>query len=350
MSTWPSELTGRLDHDIIDSTALRDNPLGDPHERPVLVYLPPGYDDEPDRRYPTVYVLQGYSGQLAMWLNRVPFRKTYPELIDELFTDGTTPAAIVVFVDAWTRYGGSQFLDSPGIGNYHTYLCTEVVPWVDARYRTLADRDHRAVTGKSSGGYGAMITAMLRPDLFGALATHAGDALFEVGYRSELARRARLLRDQHAGSYEKFFDDLAGRVVGTKDGDYDHLELYCYAAAYSTDPDQTVRIPFDDTGALVPDVWRRWLANDPVVMAGQPLYAKALRSMRSIWIDAGNHDEYYLDLGAAAFHRATAAAGVPADRVHFELFDAGHGAIEYRYPLAVRWLCERMKQPVAPAQ
>jgi hypothetical protein len=82
-------------------------------------------------------------------------------------------------------------------------------------------------------------------------------------------------------------------------------------------------------------------------MAAKPQYAEALRSLRAIWIDAGNRDEYYLDLGAAAFRRAVAAAGVPDDRVYFELFEAGHGAIEYRYPLALAWLSKRL---VATAQ
>ena len=89
-------------------------------------------------------------------------------------------------------YGGSQFVDSPGTGRYHSYLCDEVVPWVDARYRTIADRGHRAITGKSSGGFGAMITPMLRPDLFGALATHAGDALYELCYIPEFPKAVRL--------------------------------------------------------------------------------------------------------------------------------------------------------------
>ena len=51
---------------------------------------------------------------------------------------GAAAAAIVVFVDCWTSFGGSQFVDSPGTGRYHTYLCDEVVPWVDGQFRTLA--------------------------------------------------------------------------------------------------------------------------------------------------------------------------------------------------------------------
>jgi len=120
------------------------------------------------------------------------------------------------------------------------------------------------------------------------------------------------------------------------------MEVYAYAAAYSADEDGTIHLPFDEVGAFVPDVWQRWLAWDPVIMATKPCYAEGLRSLRAIWIDAGNSDEYYLDFGAAAFRRAVAEAGVPDDRIYFELFEAGHGAIEYRYPLALTWLCERL--------
>ncbi len=324
------------------SELLRGNPLGDPHDRPIHVYLPPGYDEQPARRYPVVYTIQGYTGHVATWFNRMPFRRPYPELADELFATTDTPPAIVVYVDAWTSLGGSQFLDSPAIGRYHSYLCDEVVPWVDAQYRTLADRDHRAIAGKSSGGYGAMVTPMLRPDLFGALATHAGDALFEVCYQPGFCEIARTLRDEYDGSYDAFHADRRRRLHGTKDSDMDLIEMYGYAAAYSANPDGTVSMPFDDVGALVPDVWARWLAWDPVLMAGRPGYAEALRTQRAIWIDAGTRDEYYLDFGALAFRRALTAAGVPDQTVHFELFEAKHGGIEYRYPLALAWLCERI--------
>jgi hypothetical protein len=101
-------------------------------------------------------------------------------------------------------------------------------------------------------------------------------------------------------------------------------------------------MPFDDLGAVVPEVWARWLNRDPVLMAGKPRYAEALRSMKAIWVDAGTRDEYYLDNGAIAFHRALANAGVKDDVIHFELFDGKHGAIEYRYPLALAWLAERL--------
>ena len=122
MLPWSADLAGRIDEHVISSELLRGNPLGDPNERPLLVYLPPGYDDDPDRRYPCVYVIQGYTGHVAMWRNRSAFRQPFPEAADAVFARGEAPPAIVVYVDAWTGYGGSQFVDSPGTGRYHSYL------------------------------------------------------------------------------------------------------------------------------------------------------------------------------------------------------------------------------------
>jgi S-formylglutathione hydrolase FrmB len=277
-----------------------------------------------------------------MWRNRWAFRPSVIELVDSLFADSSVPPAIVVFVDAWTSLGGSQFLDSSGTGNYHTYLCDEVVPWVDTRYRTIADREHRAITGKSSGGYGAMVTPMLRPDLWGGLATHAGDALFENVYLPEFRQVARTLRNDYGGAYERFWEDFRSRPALAKESDAYLLNVWCMAACYSADPDGTVRLPFETTtGRLIPEIWERWLARDPVRMV--PDHAETLRGLRAIYIDSGTRDEYYLDLGAEAFRAALEGVGVTD--VSFELFDATHALIEYRYPLAIRYLAERLSAP-----
>ncbi|MEO8289821.1 MAG: alpha/beta hydrolase-fold protein [Gaiellaceae bacterium] len=339
MEPWSFEPHGRFDEAVIESEALRGNALGDPHERPVWVYLPSGYDEEPDRRYASIYVIQGLTGQLDMWRNRTPFRRNFPELLDEMYVHDEVPPVLVVFVDCWTSLGGSQFVDSPATGNYHTFLCDEVLPWVDARYRTLAAPGHRGIAGKSSGGYGAMITPMLRPDLFGGLATHAGDALFETCYLLEFPRVVRALRDEYGGSYERFWEDFRSRPAFSKETDHELLDAWCMAACYSADPDGTVQLPFDPaTGELLPKIWERWLAWDPVRMART--HADALRSLKAIYVDAGKRDEFYLDLGAEAFRRALAEIGVT--HLHFELFDATHMAIEYRYPLGIKYLAERL--------
>ena len=309
----------------------------------MWVYVPPAYDGDSVDGYPSIYLIQGLTGQIDMWHTRRAFRPTVVELVDDLFARDDVPPAIVVFVDAWTSLGGSQYLDSPGTGNYHTYICDEVVPWVDARYRTIPDREHRAITGKSSGGYGAMVTPMLRPDLWGGLATHAGDAVFENAYLPEFRQAARKLRDEYEGSFERFWEDFRSRPAFSKNSDHYLLNVWCMAACYSADPDGTVRLPFEiSTGQVVPEIWERWLAWDPVRMV--PTHAESLRGLRAIYIDSGTRDEYYLDLGAEAFRAALERIGVTD--VQFELFDATHMDIEYRYPIALRYLAERLAAPV----
>jgi Putative esterase len=340
MLPWSADLAGRIDEHVFASELLRANPLGDPSERPLWVYLPPGYDDEPARSYPSVYVIQGYTGHVAAWRNRSPFRQPFPETADAVFASGQAPPAIVVYVDAWTAYGGSQFVDSPGTGRYHSYLCEEVVPWVDGRYRTVAEAGNRAIMGKSSGGFGAMITPMLRPDLFGALATHAGDSLYEFCYLPEFAKDVRHLRG-YDGDIWRWWADFRSRTPFTAEADMDLIMLLAVSACFSAQPDGTVELPFDPgTGVLRPQVWQRWLDWDPVRMV--PRYAAPLRSLRAVWIDAGTRDDWFLDIGAQAFRAALREAGVPDEVIHFELFDATHMGIDYRYPLSLAWLCQRI--------
>jgi hypothetical protein len=179
-----------------------------------------------------------------------------------------------------------------------------------------------------------MVTPMLRPDLFHGLATHAGDALFELCYLPEFPEVVRALRDHYHGSYERFWEDFRSRPAFTKAADAALLNTYAMAACYSAG-----ELPFDvATGRLRPEVWERWLAWDPVRMV--TAHADALRALRAIYIDSGTRDQYYLDLGAEAFRSALEGIGVTD--VFFELFDATHSAIEYRYPLALRYLAERL--------
>ncbi|MGH2693501.1 MAG: alpha/beta hydrolase [Actinomycetota bacterium] len=332
---WERKLKGRFDKLVVESKALQDNPLGDPTRRPVYVYLPPSFRSP----IPSIYVIQGYTGQVDMWFNRAAFEPTMLERLDEMFSAPDVPHAAIVFVDAWTSYGGSQFINSSATGRYLDYLCDEVVPFIDERYPTVPDRDHRAITGKSSGGYGAMVVPMLRPDVFGALATHAGDALFEACYLPAFPKVAREIRDKFEGSYDVVWERFRS-ADHVDEGFFTPVEIYGYAACYSPDDDHPgkVILPFDiDTGRLNWDVWLRWLKWDPVRMA--PIHAAALKSMRRIYVDAGKSDEYYLDLGAQAFAKELDKIGAPYT---LELFEGKHGGLQYRYPMAIRALAEAL--------
>jgi S-formylglutathione hydrolase FrmB len=304
------------------------------------VYLPPGYDGSATASYPSIYLIQGLTGQLDMWLGRNAFEPTVVERVDDLFALGDCPPAVVVFVDAWTSYGGSQFINSIGTGRYMDYLCDEVVPFIDSRYATAPSPARRGLTGKSSGGYGAMVVPMLRPDVFGAFASHAGDALFEVCYLPEFRETARILRDRFEGSWSVFWDrfreadPLSFKIFGTP------MNSYAMAACYSpdeNDPGKAI-LPFDAvTAELIPDVWERWLRWDPVRMA--PDHLETLAGMKRIYLDAGRSDEFYLDLGAQAFSNVLTRAGIEHK---LELFDGAHGGLSYRYPGAIKELVQAL--------
>jgi S-formylglutathione hydrolase FrmB len=227
-------------------------------------------------------------------------------------------------------------LNSSSTGRYLDHLCDEIVPFIDERYPTGADRAHRGIAGKSSGGYGAMVVPMLRPDVFGGLASHAGDALFECCYLPEFPRIARRLRDDFDGSIEVMRERLAAEPAFDFSRYGDALSMYAYACAYSPHPDRPgeALLPFEPTtGRLVDEVWARWLEHDPVRMA--EAHAEALHSMRRIYLDAGRQDEFFLDLGAQAFSDELTRLEVPHT---LELFDGRHGGISYRYPAAIREL------------
>ncbi len=333
---WRRPLAGRFDQLVVESELLAGNPLGDPTQRPLYVYSSPGVAAGAAAEVSCVHVLQGFSGQLDGWLARKPFEPLFVERLDAMFAASDSPEAVVVFVDAWTSLGGSQFLNSAATGNYMDYLCDEVVPFVDARYPTVPTRERRAVTGHSSGGYGALVLPMLRPDTFGALVAHAPDTLFEACYTMDFPRAVRVLRDHYDGSYEKLLADFAQADNFDWGRWGEALNAYAMAAAYSPDPDRPgqVLLPFDtDTGKLIPEIWELWLEHDPVRMA--PRYAEQLRGLRHIHVEAGRSDEYMLDVGSAAFSAELGALGVEHS---FELFDGPHGGMSYRYAPAIRRL------------
>lgn len=333
---WNRPLACTFERLVVESELLAGNPLGDPVRRPLYVLRPPGVDLDHPRPLPVIYVIQGFTGQLDMVPNRPAFEPTSIERYDEMLASDDCPDAIVVFVDCWTSYGGSQFLDSIGTGRYQSYLCDEVVPFIDERYPTATDREHRGIAGKSSGGYGAMVVPMMRPDVFSALATHAGDSLFELTMMPSFAGVARTLRDHFDLSYEVLFERLAEEDHFDFDRYGSAIEMYGYAACYSPDPERPGKalVPFElDTGRPIDDIWQLWLDHDPVHMASG--HAEELRSMRRIYIDAGKSDEYHLDLGAQAFSNELTKLGVAHS---LELFEGKHGGINYRYPGAIREL------------
>jgi S-formylglutathione hydrolase FrmB len=323
-------MPGTVVVETVESRALAGNALGDPVTRHVGVWLPPSYGSAPERRYPVVYWLAGYAATGEMLFQDNPWRPGLGQRLDRLVHAGTLGELIVVAPDGFTRWGGSQYLDSPVSGGYETHLVRELVPEIDRRFRTQPTREARGVGGASSGGFGALILAMRHPELFSAVASHAGDMYFELSMLPEFPAAARTLR-RHGGidGFLAHFD----KAVTHRADEFSTIMILALAAAYSPEATRPrgIALPFDEeTGEIDQAVWQRWKAWDPIEMVAT--HAEALRSMKLIFLDAGTRDEHALDLGARILVGRLRALGIP---FHHEEFDDGHRGTAYRYDVSL---------------
>lgn len=312
-----------LDH---DSRALADNPWGDPAQRDVWVYLPPGYDPG-EARYPAVLLLPGYAGTGEAMLARGLLDESIATRIDRLLQDGGCPPFIAVLPDCMTRLGGSQFVDSPGMGAYATWLVDELLPFVDSRLRTTG---RWGVAGRSSGGFGALHLALERPGRFSAVACHSGDMGFPQCWLADLPRA--VLGVQAAGGVQRFLD-TAWEPRAWSAEHFSALMILAMACCYSPDPQATgplpARLPVDlETGALDLAVLEQWRRFDPIERVHDAAALDALRRLDLLYLDCGDRDEHLLHLGARRFVAALRAAGL--DPV-YEEFPGGHRGTAWRW-------------------
>ena len=314
-----------------ESNILRTNPLGDNHIRDLFVYLPPDYD-ETGEDYPTVYCLTGFTGRGKMLLNDSAFTPNLAERMDRLIASGTIKPMIAVMPDCFTYYGGSQYINSTATGDYEDYLTAEIVPFVDENFRTVNEKKARAVMGKSSGGYGALVMGMRHAETFGLICSISGDAYFEYCYPTDFAKAFRAIKGDPKGFMKEFWS----REKQNKD-DHSALNTIGMSACYS--PNGTdFELPFNlKTGEIRKDVWARWLEHDPVRLVEK--YTDNLKSLDLLCIDAGTRDEFALDIGAKILSKKLYDFEIP--HIHEE-FDDGHFNISYRYDRSLELISQRI--------
>lgn len=327
---------GRVVIESFESKVLENNAMGDPSTRKLAIYLPPGYDDG-KRDYPSIVVLTGFTGRGTMLLNDAPWDESIADRMDRLIANDQVQPMILIMPDCLTKLGGSQYLNSSATGAYEDYLVQEIVPYVDEHYRTIKDRNFRAVAGKSSGGYGALVLAMRQPQVFGLTASHSGDTYFELSYK--LSFQDYMLNIDRYGGLDGFMRDL--RTIRPRNGTYQSiLNTLAMASCYSPNPHAKYGfdLPFDPyTGEMNNDVWAKWLEWDPVHMVSR--YTDALRSLRLLYVDAGTLDEFHLQFGARIFCKRLAEQHIPF--VHEEFVD-GHMNIPYRYDISFKAISDAM--------
>ncbi len=334
------EFHGTLTPLRFESRVLKGNPLDDPHVREVPIYLPPHYFTNPSRRFPVIYVLTGFTGKGTMLLNDSIWVEPLDARLERLIRAKKLVECIVVMPDCSTRYGGSQYLNSAANGRYEDHLVRELVPFVDRNYRTIRDSRARAVMGKSSGGYGAIVMGMRHPDVFGLVACHSGDMHFELCYKPDLVQ---LLQTAHKlGGVARFYRDFPKWTQKQRRETMPVLNAIAMAMAYSPRPGKTppFELPYDErTGELKEAVWREWLRWDPIVMASR--CRSNLKKLRLLYLDCGTRDEYQLHFGARTMAARLRALGVKF--IHEE-FDDGHMNIQYRYDRSLALISAAFKR------
>ncbi len=324
--------SGRVDQTLFESHALRGNRLGDPHVRPLFVYLPPGYDDDPARRYPAILMLSSHGNTGQSMLNWRGWDESLNQQLDRLISSGACPPVIMIIPDTWTTLGGALHLNTPALGNYADYLLDEIVPFVDANYRTIPDGRHRGVMGRSSGGYAALYHAMTRPGTFSAVADHSGDCYFEYMAIPQIAQLHRNLG--RYGGLDAFMEDTKLNTPKNQ-AFYETVSILTFAATFAPNPDAPhgFDLPIElDTGALRDDVWQRCLQFDPIRLVTTPEFTAALHSLKELFIDCGQFDEYNLQVGARLLSRQLQKLDVPHV---YEEYPGGHRGTHYRYDVSL---------------
>jgi len=319
-------LAGKLEHRVVESVVLRGNPLGDPSVREVPVYMPPNATDD----LPLVAVLAGFTGVGSGALRGTPWARSFPERYEQLLERGQAEPCAFVFPDAFTRLGGSQYMNSAATGRYEDYLVEEVFGYVESEFGVGGTRERRGLLGKSSGGFGALHVAFNRPDFFSAIVSHSGDAYFEFAYKPDFPKLLDML--ERYGGVMEFLDAFEKAPKKTTPLIL-AMNVLAMAAAYSPDDEQPlgVDLPFDlRTGRLRKHVWERWLEHDPVEMATSR--GNILSDYLLVFIDAGLRDEYHLQYGARQLVDVLREQGVD---VHHEEFDDGHMGVSYRFERSI---------------
>ncbi len=312
----------------VRSAALADNPWGDPVERDLHVWTPPGWTPD-GPALPAMLALAPFSGTGEKLLARGLTEESLATRLDRLHRDGCPPF-VAVLPDAMTSLVGSQYVDSPGLGRYATYVADEVRAFVAAHF-PLTGR--WGAFGRSSGGFGALHLAMSRPGTFHAIGSSAGDMGFDLAYLGDVAPAVTgvALLGGLDGFVEAFWSrhDLPGPAFAA-------MNLLCMACAYSPDPDERpipARLPVDfTTGAVDFEVLQGWRAFDPVVRADVRADREALAALSLLFVDAGRRDEHHLQLGLRRFVARLDAHGVPFEH---EEFDGGHRGTNYRLDVCI---------------
>jgi S-formylglutathione hydrolase len=271
----PAPLKGRLERIKVPGKSLEGNLMGDSPDRDTVVYLPPSYSADTNRRYPVVYMLHGFTDSEDRWFGFRQHFVNVPSGMEKVLAAGTAKEVILVMPNAFTAFQGSMYSNSVTTGDWESFVARDLVAYMDSHYRTIANTQSRGLTGHSMGGYGTVRIAMKYPEVFSAIYILSPCCL-PANHAPDPAQAAKAEKVHSAA-------DITPLDFGTK-------ALLALAAAWSPNPKKPplfLDLPVKD-GVVQPDVIARWAANSPLAMIDQ--YIPSLRKIHAIAMDAGAQD------------------------------------------------------------
>jgi enterochelin esterase-like enzyme len=334
VSDWPKGKVICLQH---HSKVLEGNIWSDPANRDFYVYLPPGYD-ESGHAYAALWDFAAFTNSGPGHLNWRNQGENLPQRLDRLIGSGEMPAVVVPMPDCYSSLGGNQYLNSSAVGLYADYVVEELVPFLSQQLNVIDDSSSRGVFGKSSGGYGALVHAMYYPEIWGGLASHAGDIGFEWVYRPEFPRAAAELSKLGGDPYRFLKNFWRKKSPGSPD--YSTLMTLAMAASYDPGetPDTAIQLPFDLHTCEIDEArWNQWLSHDPLNLL--ETHITQLKSLKLLYIDVGSRDQYNIQFGTRAFVLRLEKLGVGH---HFEEFDGTHSGMDWRLDISLPMLAKTL--------
>jgi S-formylglutathione hydrolase FrmB len=315
---------------IVQSSELESNPWQDPVLRRNPVLVPRGA--APALGFPVVVVLSGFTGNGTQAFNLKTFEENQPQRLNRAVHQGEAPVAVYVFVDALSVWGGSQFINSPAMGNYENYVMNELLPSIKKLLPVNPNAQAWCVTGGSSGGYGALHLASRYPEVFSVSGAIAPDSFFAASLLPEAWKVAPAL-EKIGGTNAVFAEIQAGRLHQMRDS-HAVVNFVAMGLCYAPNGNNDFEMPVDlRTGLVNEEIWQKWQAHDPVDFLQQR--QSQVCKVSAWYLDVGTRDQFHLQFGTRQVHQILSEAGA---RVKMNEFEGNHFDIGARKPEFWKWL------------
>ena len=253
-----------------------ENDGGESPTRTMLVYLPPGYEENKNKRYPVIYYLHGFTSSDSTNLEWFATNKK----LEMAYKMNKIRPFILVVANQHTLYRGSWYTNSSLTGNWADFTAKDLVSHIDNKYRTIAKRSSRGICGWSMGGHGAIKMSMLYPEVYSCAYSMSPALLTFDGMGATIWETYKRL--QEIQTREELIQEFLPNAI------------IAFGRTISPNPDNPpffANTPFSwDGDNLVThyDVLSKWYENLPFYMIDT--YAENFSKLTAFKMDWGSND------------------------------------------------------------